>query len=345
MPLRGQFKTRPPLGDPDDPGCLGAFVRKYLKWLRVRHYSPRTVENHEVYLRFFVEWAETRGVTQPLEVSRSTLEDYQEYLYDLRKPDGDPLTANAQHRRLVAPRQFFSWMTRKEHIPANPAADLDLPKQGRPLPKNIMNANEAQKVFEQPDLRRKTGIRDRAILEVLYATGLRRFEICNLTLDSIDPDREVLTVRRGKGNKDRVVPILPRAIAWVERYVSDVRPDPRPEFETTLFLTIQGRSITPNRLTMIVREHIRAADIGKAGSCHAFRHALATGMLDHGADIRHVQEQLGHADISTTQIYTHVSVAKLREVYARTHPLNQDPPEGAPAGDGHPSVPLGEQRH
>ncbi len=328
MPKRGEYKPKAPLGDPNDPGCLGAYARRYLKWMRVRQLSPRTVENHEVYLRYFIEWAEAMGVTQPLEVSRSTLEEYQEYLYDYRQKNGDTLAPTSQHRRLVAPRQFFRWMTRKEHIPANPAADLDLPKQGRPLPRNVMNAEEAQRVFEQPDLRKKTGIRDRAILEVLYATGIRRFELCNLTLNSIDAERGVLTVRKGKGNKDRVVPILPRAIAWVERYVSDIRPDPMPEFEDVLFLTIQGRSITPNRLTMIVREYIRAADTGKGGSCHAFRHSLATGMLDNGADIRHVQEQLGHADISTTQIYTHVSVAKLQEVYVKTHPLNQGEDDG-----------------
>ncbi len=119
------------------------------------------------------------------------------------------------------------------------------------------------------------------------------------------------------------MPILPRAIAWVERYVADIRPTPQAEFQPVLFLTLQGRSITPNRLTMIVREYIRAADTGKGGSCHAFRHSLATGMLDNGADIRHVQAQLGHADIGTTQICTFVSVVKLQEVHARTHPLNQ----------------------
>jgi integrase/recombinase XerD len=212
----------------------------------------------------------------------------------------------------------------------DPAADLDLPRLGRQLPKNVMKATEAQRVFDQPDVRTTTGIRDRAMLEVLYATGIRRSELCNLTLDSIDGERGVLTVRKGKGNKDRVVPILPRAIAWVERYVANIRPTPQAEFEHVLFLTVQGRSITPNRLTMIVREYIRAADTGKGGSCHAFRHSLATGMLDNGADIRHVQAQLGHADIGTTQIYTFVSVVKLQEVHARTHPLNQ-----AERDDGH----------
>lgn len=148
-------------------------------------------------------------------------------------------------------------------------------------------------------------------------------ELCNLTLADIDTDRGVLTVRRGKENKDRVVPTGPRALAWISKYVDEVRPTPAKGFEQHLFLTVQGRSITANRLTMLVREHIRAADLGKSGSCHAFRHSMATGMLEGGADIRFIQAQLGHAELSTTQIYTQVSIRKLQEVHAATHPVNE----------------------
>ena len=129
------------------------------------------------------------------------------------------------------------------------------------------------------------------MLEVLYASGIRRSEPFNLTLDSIDGERGVLTVREGNGDKDPVVPILPRAIAGVERDAADMRPTPQPESEHVLLLTVQGRSIAPNRLTMSVREYIRAADTGTSGSCHAFRHSLAMGTIDNGADIRCVQAE------------------------------------------------------
>ncbi|MEM9462409.1 MAG: tyrosine-type recombinase/integrase [Myxococcota bacterium] len=184
-----------------------------------------------------------------------------------------------------------------------------------------MNQDEVDKVFEQVDLSKPTGVRDLAIMHVAYATGLRRSELCNLGLHSIDRYRGVITVRKGKGSKDRIVPILDEAIAIVDEYVENHRPDPAPGHEDTLFLTIHGCRITENRMTQLVRDYIRAADIGDRGSCHAFRHSIATAMLDNGADLRHVQEQLGHADISTTQIYTQVSVAKLKEVHTATHPI------------------------
>ncbi len=199
---------------------------------------------------------------------------------------------------------------------------MELPRVGRTLSKTIMGVAEVRRVFAQPDLTRPNGVCDRAILGVLYSTGLRRMEVCNLTLADVDRARRIVTVRRGKGNKDRVVPIGPRAVAWVAKYADEHRPTPEQEYEDVLFLTVQGRSITNNRLTMIVREYVRAAGLGHVGSCHAFRHAMATGMLKNGADIRFIQEQLGHAELSTTQIYTRVFVRKLQEVHAATHPAN-----------------------
>ena len=304
------------MGDRSRAETLGDYAEAYLHRLRVRNYSPRTVENHESYLRLFVTWAAEEGLTKPSVVTYSHLESYQSYLYELVKPDGDRLSPNAQHARLVPLRAYFSFMTRAGATSGNPAADLELPKLGRPLPKGVMNTDEVPKVFDAVQLNRPTGIRDLAILCVLYATGLRRSEVCRLILHAIDKERGVVTVRRGKGNKDRIVPILEEAVAVVEEYVENHRPTPEPEYVDVLFLTVQGRQITENRMTQLVRDHIRAADIGDRGSCHA-----ATGMLDNDADIRHVQAQLGHADISTTQIYTFVSVAKLKRVHSKTHPL------------------------
>lgn len=309
------------MGDRARADTLGDLAEAYLHRLRVRNYSPRTIDNHASYLRLFVEWSEANGISAPRDVTIFVLEDYQSYLHELVKPDGTKLTPNAQHARLVPLRAYFSFMTRRRIIDANPAADLELPKLGRPLPKGVMNEDEVSKVFEQVDLSKKTGLRDLAIMHVAYATGLRRAELCSLGLHAIDRQRGVVTVRKGKGNKDRIVPILEEAIAVVDEYLESSRPDAEPGHEDVLFLTVQGRRITENRMTQLVRDYIRAADIGDRGSCHAFRHSIATAMLDNGADIRHVQAQLGHADISTTQIYTQVSVAKLKEVHTATHPI------------------------
>jgi integrase/recombinase XerD len=164
-------------------------------------------------------------------------------------------------------------------------------------------------------------VRDRAILEVLYSTGIRRRELCELGLYDVDGGRGTVMVRAGKGNKDRVVPIGERALAWVERYVREARPSlvTLPDCGV-LFLSRFGSGMSLASLGAKVREYIEEAQVGKKGSCHLFRHTMATQMLERGADVRHIQEILGHADISSTQMYTHVSIKKLKEVHAATHP-------------------------
>jgi integrase/recombinase XerD len=146
-------------------------------------------------------------------------------------------------------------------------------------------------------------------------------ELINLTLHAIDEERGTVMIRQGKGAKDRMIPIGERAIKWVRRYLEEVRPSfVREPDSGTLFLTNLFEPFTPNRLTQLVREYIKAADLGKQGSCHLLRHTCATLMLENGADTRFIQQQLGHAELSTTQIYTQVSIRKLKEIHTATHP-------------------------
>ena len=165
------------------------------------------------------------------------------------------------------------------------------------------------------------GLRDRAILEVFYSTGMRRMELAGLKLYDLDAERGTVMIRQGKGKKDRMIPMGARAFAWVGRYVDEARPrlviagD-----DGTVFLTNLGTPFEPGRLTQLVRDYIDAAETGKRGSCHLFRHTCATLMLEGGADVRFIQQQLGHAELSTTQIYTQVSIRMLKEVHTRTHP-------------------------
>ena len=150
---------------------------------------------------------------------------------------------------------------------------------------------------------------------------MRRFELINLKLYDIDAERGTIMIRQGKGKKDRMVPVGERALAWVEKYLTDVRPSlvVEPD-EGTVFLTNQYEPFTKNRLTQLVRNYVDAADIGKKGACHLFRHTMATLMLENGADIRFIQQMLGHARLDTTQIYTQVSIRKLKEIHSVTHP-------------------------
>ena len=196
-----------------------------------------------------------------------------------------------------------------------------MPRLERRLPKHILTVDESEAIINQPDTSKPTGIRDRAILETLYSTGIRRMELINLKLFDIDNERGTVMVRQGKGRKDRMIPIGERALKWIEKYQSDVRPElSTPNDEGILFLTHLSEAFTPNRLTQLVRDYIDAADIGKRGSCHLFRHTMATLMLENGADVRFIQAMLGHVSLETTQIYTQVSIRKLKDIHTATHP-------------------------
>ena len=178
-----------------------------------------------------------------------------------------------------------------------------------------------ERVLAEPNIAEALGVRDRAILETLYSTGIRRKEVAQLTVFDLDTERGTLMVRQGKGKKDRMVPIGERAVSWIQRYQQEVRPGlVAPPDPGTLFLTPEGDGVSCAWLTERVTGYVKAAGTGKTGSCHLFRHTCATLMLEGGADVRYIQEMLGHAELSTTQIYTRVSIRRLKAVHALTHP-------------------------
>ncbi len=317
-------QTQPPQfpGDPNEPQGMGVLLRKYLEWLRVHNYSESTVLGRRKCLGYFITWAEERGLVRPSEITKPILERYQRYLYHYRKQNGDPLSFRSQQSRLVPIRAWFKWMTRQNYLLFNPASEIELPKVEARLPKHILTVGEVEEVMAQTDVNDPLGLRDRALLETLYSTGVRRQELANLRMYDLDVERGTLMVRQGKGKKDRVVPIGDRALAWIDRYIQDVRPGLTVgnRSENTLFLTHLGEAFTPGRLSQMVRQYIDQAEIGKSGSCHLIRHTMATLMLENGADIRFIQAILGHAKLDTTQIYTQVSIRKLKEIHSLTHP-------------------------
>jgi integrase/recombinase XerD len=258
-------------------------------------------------------------------MTRDILEHYQGKIMRYRKPGGEPYNVSYLIRILSALRGFFGWLAKKRYILYNPASELELPRMDRHLPRNIMSEAEVEAVIMQVDLSSPLGLRDRAMLEVLYSTGLRRFELCRLQCRDIFIDTGVLMVREGKGRKDRMIPIGERALAWVEKYRVDLRPRLVGKHNNSndggsLFLSYRGKPLDLNSLSKIVRTYIRSSGIEKEGSCHMFRHTIATLMLENGADIRYIQQILGHTSLESTQIYTHVSIKKLKEVHEKTHP-------------------------
>ena len=276
-----------------------------------------------------------RGLQEPVEITRPVLERYQRYLFHYRKKDGQPLSFHSQHSRVAPVRVWFKWLVRQNYLLANPASEIELPRLGYRLP-HVLSIAEAEQVIGQPDIHDPLGLRDRAILETLYSAGMRRLELIHLKLFDTDLGRGIVTIRQGKGKKDRVIPSGDRAVAWIEKYLNEVRPRLVVEPDDgTLFLSADGEAISPDHLTFMARGYIAQANIGKTGACHLFRHTMATLMLENGADIRFIQQMLGHSKLSSTQIYTQVSIRMLKQVHSMTHPAHLQKPAAAAADGNH----------
>ena len=318
---KGGYPASPDGFDRSDPGTLASRVDQWFEWLRERAYSEKTVDKHTWALRSFLGWSRERSLDRPEQIGKPMLENYQRWLFKYRKPDGAPLGIGTQRSRLGSLQQFFAWLCRANLLDANPASDLELPrKQHRRLPR-ALSREEIERVMALPDTGDPLGLRDRAVLELFYATGVRRSELIMLDVEDIDADGGSLRVRRGKGGKDRVVPVGERALHWVGRYLDECRPLLLLSLnEHALFITGYGERFSSHYVGNWVRRQLDAAGVEKSGACHLFRHSCATHMLENGADIRFIQQMLGHARLETTQIYTEVSIRQLREVHARTHP-------------------------
>lgn len=319
---RKRKKSNPkPIGNINDPMSLYNYLLRYLEYCNIQNLAARTIEMRRIFSRSFIIWCDERALKHPADITKPILERYQRHLYLKRKADGQPLGISSQCNNLVAIKMFFKWLSQQNYILYNPASDLEMPRIPKRLPKCILSANEVDSILNQPDISSASGIRDRAIMEVFYSTGIRRKELSDLKTSDIDMYRGTLMVVHGKGDKDRMIPIGERAISWIQKYLNEVRSELVIGISGhTLFLNLYGDSISVTWLSALVTKYIKQADIGKQGSCHLFRHSMATMMLENGADIRYVQMMLGHADIKTTQIYTQVSIQKLKEIHTATHP-------------------------
>ena len=317
-----------------DPASLSAWIRRYLTHLETQHRSVADQRTRRSRLAHFHGWCTERGLEQPQAITHAHLARFQRHLFLYRKANGAPMAINGQRIALFTVEMFFRYLVRQKVVPSNPAADLDLPRRTDDLREPLTLA-EMEAVLALPDIATPEGLRDRACLEVFYATGLRRAELANLIGSDIDRERGTLHVRRGKGKKDRFVPVGERALAWIEKYEREARPQlVKDPLMKHLFLNQYGQPLSPDGLSWRVRDYFTQAGIEKRGACHLFRHTMATAMLDNGADIRHVQEILGHGQITSTQRYTHVSIARLKAVHAATHPAARLTRGQGPDADG-----------
>ena len=297
-----------------------AAARVYLDELRARRAAPSLERQAERCLARLVSHLSENGVRDLRSVEEAHLVSFAKVLRQSRTPRGTPLSLCSQGIYLERVRGFFGFVTRRGLLLRNPAEDLAVPK-ANPLPRLVLSPAQAARLMEAPKPHTKTGQRDRAIIETLYGTGVRRGECVRLDVSDLDLEERTLLVRDGKGRKDRLVPIPGRAAAALTTYLRDVRPElVRNPVERALFLTAWwGRRLSEVSLSFLLRGHARKAGL-RGVHPHAIRHTCATHLLSGGADVRHVQLILGHKKLDTTALYTRVNIEDLRAVLARSHP-------------------------
>lgn len=323
-PKRGKKKPRTVIADHAaiDPNGITAWSRRFTASLAARGYSESTTRNRELGLIRFNEWCVTRSLSRPEEITKPILERYRSHLFHYRNATtGKPLGFPTQALFLVSVKLFFKWLSKQNVILWNPASELELPRYPRRSPKATLSIEEVEQVLAQPDVREPLGLRDRVIMEVLYSTAMRRAELAGLSVFDWDERKQTLHVRHGKGGRHRLVPVGERTALWLRKYIDEARPQITIEPDDgTLFLNNTGEPFLLKRLSELVKHHVVNANMGKSGSCHLLRHTAATLMLEHGADVRFVQQLLGHADLNTTAIYTQVGIEQLTRIHRMTHP-------------------------
>jgi len=251
---------------------LAAYVDDYLKDMSVHNRTPDAIESRRNELLPFLRWAEERGLLYPEEVTRTILESYQRWLWRYRKKNDKPLGISTQRQRLGSLKNIFSWLCKRHVLEANPASEIELPRAEKRLPVEALSRSDVETVLGTPDISDPLGVRDRAMLELFYSTGIRRSELARLEMVDLNREKHVLTVRLGKGRKDRVVPVGTRALAWVEKYIEDVRPLLVISPDTqALFLSGYGEAFNPDALGRKVVVYIKKADIGRTGGTHLLR--------------------------------------------------------------------------
>jgi integrase/recombinase XerD len=293
---------------------LDAAVDAFMSWARVeKGLAENSLLAYGRDLSAFAAFARDAGVATVDELNSSHVLGH---LITLSKAK---LSVRSQARHLVAIRQLCRFLVRERIVKLDPAADVDLPRPTRPLPV-FLDVTEVEKLLAAPDQKTPRGLRDHAMIEVLYATGLRVTELVSLNAENLDTERGFLLVR-GKGNKERVVPVGQVALRALADYVDHARPSFAKERQVdALFLRGGGEAMTRQGFWKLLKQHARTAGIQKPISPHKLRHSFATHLLERGADLRAVQQMLGHADLSTTEIYTHVNRARLKQIYGEHHP-------------------------
>jgi len=297
----------------------------YTEHLKVKNYSLQTIEAYSSHLPAFFDQLKQKNITDIKRVTRDVLKDYQLKLAEHRL-NGKGYAVATISLKTRSVKRFFAWLEESGRLLVNPAEHIKEPKKEKHLPRTVLTESEARKILDQPNLSTLTGIRDRCVLEVFYSTGIRLEELTNLTIFDCDLQGGLLRVNKGKFSKDRVVPLGKHAVRFLKEYITRVRPQHTKNNKQTrtLFMNQFGQPLSKQVIELMVRAYAKKAGVLKRVTPHTFRHTFATELIRNGADINAVREMLGHSDLRTTNIYTHVAGVDVKRTHALHHPREKD---------------------
>ncbi len=304
---------------------LNNLADKFIQHRQILGYSDQTLKWLRFLLNKFLNFLASINITNLDGITKETICSYQLELYQYINDKGMPNSVPYQNKILGVAGKFLKYLKERNYIIADPSCDIQYAKEPQKLPRSILTPTEARKIINAPDTKSIIGYRDRTILEVLYSSGIRKSEVNNLTLNDIDYTDGYIRIIEGKGKKDRIVPIGRIACRYLENYIKTIRPELiRDPYNTHLFLSLQGNKLSKNVVWEFVKKYAKKAGCKKNVYPHTFRHSCATSMLKNKADIRVIQELLGHASLDSTQVYTHVSITDLKEIHKKCHPREKD---------------------
>jgi integrase/recombinase XerD len=292
----------------------------FLEWLKVKAFTPATRKSYRIYVNKFLKYLESENIESLDTITPSVVYNYQTHLYYAETKAGKTLSVLTQHNALIVVKTFFSFLLETEKITMDPSSGLALPKKPQTLP-SVMTLEEVMRMLDAPDTQQKIGFRNRTVLEILYATGMRVSELIGLVLYDVNLASEEILIRLGKGGKERIVPIGEITREYLQEYIKTIRPHlVKNPAEQALIVSKSGQRMNHVDLLMMIRECAKKAGLERRITPHTFRHTCATHMLQGGADIRYIQMMLGHESITSTQLYTHVEITDLKEVHQKFHP-------------------------
>lgn len=304
-------------------------IQNFLIYLKASGTFPRTLEHYQHMLKFFSKFLKEQKIEDPLKFTAENAVAFQSYVFNYISRFNRPLTLSSQSAYLNAVRVFYDYLVKSETIAIDPTTPIHLPKERRKIPRNILSSAEVKRMLKQPDLSTLLGYRDRAMLELSHSCGLRVNEIMELKCHNLNLSICECSVT-GKGGKTRVIPIGKSAAFFSAEYIKNVRPKLNKNKIEIMFLTKSGKMHDRSGLIRKFKQFAKSAKIKKTVTPHTFRHTLATEMLKNGADLRYIQEILGHEKLATTQVYLQVVKKELINIHKTTHPREQiDLPENA----------------